>query len=272
MNAHPSALRARIVADYEAGATYQQLAERYGISFSAVRKYVSLFRATGSVEPRPHGGGNQPALNEQQRELLRELCETFPLARLCDLADRLFEATGIRLSAGRVGRYLKALGYARRSVRGPAKKSLSKAGQEHVTPRRYRRHEAPTQPSHRRGYPSDLTDVEWAILGPLVPMAKPGGRKEEHPKREIVNAMLYLLRSGCQWRMLPHDLPPWQTAYNYYLEWRNNGLWERINQIFRERVRMKAGRQATPSAAIVDSQSAKTTEKGGSADMTGESV
>ena len=121
----------------------------------------------------------------------------------------------------------------------------------------------------RRAYPTDLSDAQWAILAPLVPPPKPGGRPPAHPRRELIDAMLYVLRGGIAWRSLPHEFPPWQTVYHYFRLWRDDGTWERINATLRERCRVRDGRQAQPSGAIVDSQSVRTTEKGGRAGTTG---
>jgi putative transposase len=120
----------------------------------------------------------------------------------------------------------------------------------------------------RRAYPSDLTDAEWAILAPLVPPAKPGGRPPRHTRRELIDAMSYVLRTGCAWRQLPHDLPPWQTVYHYFRLWRRVGIFAQIHQILHTETRLRAGRDPLPTAAILDSQSVRTTEKGGSAAMT----
>jgi putative transposase len=120
----------------------------------------------------------------------------------------------------------------------------------------------------RTPYPSDLTDRQWQLIEPFIPPERWGGRTRSVDMREVVNGIQYLLRSGCAWRAIAHDLPNWGTCRHYYDRFRANGTWLLIHERLRDQVRAAAGRNPDPSAAVLDAQSVKTTEKGGSTDTT----
>ncbi len=127
-------------------------------------------------------------------------------------------------------------------------------------------------PKHRRrSYPTDLTTDQWSLLAPMIPDAAPGGRPRKADKREIVEAILYVLRAGCAWRLLPHDFPPWQTVYYYLRRWEREGVWAKVHHTLIMIDRETEGREAPPSVAIIDSQSVRTADqKGDSKAMTPE--
>jgi len=114
-------------------------------------------------------------------------------------------------------------------------------------------------------YPSDLTDAEWALIAPMIPPAQRGGRPRETDMREVMNAVRYVLRTGCQWRQLPKDFPPRSTVYGYFWEWSRYGLLDRIHHALLVACREDEGREASPTAAIIDTQAVKATEKGAAA-------
>ena len=118
------------------------------------------------------------------------------------------------------------------------------------------------EPNKIIAYPSDLSDKEWELIKPYIPTPITNrGKKHVHSYRKILNAIFYLLRSGCAWRLLPHDFPPWKTVYHYFRVWRLNGTWEQINAALRTELRVAYGWKSEPSAAILDSQSVKTTKR-----------
>lgn len=115
----------------------------------------------------------------------------------------------------------------------------------------------------RTACPAIISNGEWFVLEPLIPAAKPGGRPRSADMREILNGVFYILRSGCAWRLMPHDLPKWKTVYDDFRTWRLEGVWKQLNQTLREQLRLELGRDTQPSAGVQGSQSVKTTGAGG---------
>ena len=115
----------------------------------------------------------------------------------------------------------------------------------------------------RKPYPSDMSDEQWVLIEPKLPVPKGFDRPREVDMREIINAIFYVQRTGCQWEMLPHDFPPYQTVYKYFCKWQRKGIWQKLHDELRDELRQHMGRETDSSVAIADSQSVKTTEKKG---------
>ena len=261
MSAYTVEVRERVLAGVDEGLSHREVARRAGIGLTTVNNYLKMWRTTGSIVPRRHGGGSRKVLNDGDLAVLRELRAEDPTATKQVLAERLEERCGVRVSVGTIGRRLASMGITyNRRAHAPLVPRPSKPV---VKPYAFMPASTPPDLPDRRTYPTDLTDAEWDILEPMIPKCKAGGRPEKRPRRELVNAMLYVLRNGNTWRALPHDFPPWSTVYCYFRKWRISGLWQKINDELRSQARRRAGRGLTPTAAVMDSQSAHTTEKGG---------
>ena len=211
--------------------------------------------------PPPRPRGRPPKLDEVDRAALLKIVAEHPEFGADNLTRLFVRQTGKPCSDNTVRAALVAMGW-RRMTR-PTEPASEPAGPAPKDPVRYTEHHR-VEPSEV-SYPSDLTEEEWRLLEPLL-----RGSRRTSPcgdgTRAAVNALLYIARTGCQWRFLPHDFPKWPTVAKTYYRWIERGVWEMVNETLRGQVRVAAGKEPEPTAAILDSQSSKTTEKGGSAD------
>lgn len=241
------------LADLKSGKSVEQVVESTGIPLGRLRKWA---KAAGLLpRVRAAGGGRKPALDNAGLEILRALIETNGKLTLDELAAAFAEQTQKTLSSSTVAKAMHQLGYRKMKLkRAPSTPSPQ-------TPPRY-------GPQHRReptadGYPSALTDAEWLILKPLLTKKDGRGRPPTHDKRELLDAVFYQVRVGNQWRYLPKDFPKWPTVWSFFRRLRDSGTLERLLDELHKSWRQRVGRSEEPSAGIVDSQSVKTTEKGG---------
>lgn len=257
----PVEVRQAAVTAYLSGeGTRAEVAAQFDVSVPSLSRWVALQRNNGSVAPKaPVRHGPAPKLDEQALEWLRELATADRQASRDHLAQRMAERLGKPVSVMTIRRGLRKLGIWRKRPTTPHKRSNAPSADAVAGSGSYRYTEA-NRPDSRHAYPSDLSDAEWALLEEhFVCRTRPF----DHPPRELLNAILYVLRAGCAWRMLPHDFPPWDTVYAAFRRWSRDGRLERAHEALRRRMRRELGRDEHPSALIIDSQSVKTTEKGG---------
>ena len=261
----------------------EEIAREAGVSSATVHRVLARYQrgGTAAIENTRKGGrrhGSLPLAEEgtflapfaaraAQGERVR--VEEIQQALQARLGHGVHRVTVNRLLARHGWRWRDTSGRAAQPAAGvaepPVRGQESPSAPPAPTADRQRRPSPAGQPHALARYPSDLSDQEWALVEPLLPAAKATGRPRTTDLREVLNALWYVDRTGCQWRALPKDFAPWPTVWSYFRTWRMDGTWERIQTALRERVRVAVGREPTPSAAIIDSQSVKTSQKGGGA-------
>lgn len=240
--------------------TIAGVASDHGIGEASLKRWLRKRRMTGSVKPKPPRRGRTPKLSAELREAAVAMVLEQPSLRLYEVAARIGERAGFTVSEDTVRRALRARGIGkRRLVRETREKSEPLSESESRYAARHRR--KPEDKSHRRAYPSDFTDAEWAIVGPI--WDEHAGRvPDKYALREVLDAIRYVGAAGCPWRYLPHEFPPWETVYGWFEQWGRDGTLDRVNEAVRRMLRRAEGREDTPSLLIIDSQSVKAREGG----------
>ena len=242
-----------------AGEAATDVSLRTGVALALVLRWGESVPGP-SLEQRRRNG-RKPVLDDADLAVIRERVVAHPATTLVEFVALLAERTGKSVSVPPVARALKKLGFEKvkpvKAASTPSPQTAPRYGKEH--------RREPTEGK----YPSSMTEAEWTVIEPLLTKARdPRGRKPKHDRRWMMDTVFYLVRSGCQWRMLPKDFPPWQAVWSVFRRLRDSGVLERLYEAFLALWRLASSRKAEPTAGIVDSQSVKTTEKEGLAAAT----
>lgn len=248
--------RQKVVVEARArGDTVSSIAQRLGITDAGVRYWLEKARRIAEGPPLRRVG-RPPILDAQAQEQFRQLLEEQRTRTLAEILVELEKRTSTHLEVGTARQYLHRMKI--RRVRPVQLEGTRVPAKETRYQDRHRRE--PTRVS----YPSDLTDAEWELLRPVFASEDRPGRPASYERRRILDAIFYVVRGGAAWRMLPHDFPVWQNVYAHFRRWSATGRFERMHDLLRARWREREGKNPTATAGIIDSQSVKTTEKGGS--------
>lgn len=253
--------REAVLRDSASGLSTEALAERYGIGTATVKRIrrAGLPGVQPVIRKRRPGGGRKPKLSEAQQAEVIALLKANPLWSLRRLRLEFQAKTGVLVSLPTLGNCLRKAGLSKRRVAMEARSEDPGTAKKW----RYNKSHRRTPPEHpsRCGYSTDLTDAEWECLQPMLSGCCPTPKGDD--LRDIFNAILYQARTGCAWRLLPNDLPHPSKVFRYFQYFTESGLLDRLHEQLRQHLRQAEGRDPEPSAAILDSQSVKTTEQGG---------
>jgi transposase len=252
-----------VVAYLGQAGTMEWVAAHYGMSVGSLQRFVARHRFALGLSPSRRG--RPPTYTAAELELLRAHVQQVPDLCVPQALQFLVQHTGKQVSRSTAEQLLQML------KTKPPRRAPSATAAPPASPKKSAPKGPPTQTrytdAHRREepgrYPTDLTDAEWQLLEEHFQPTDKGGRPPDHPPRLMLDAIFYVLRSGCPWRMMPHDFPPWKSVYTAFRRWMADGRLRKAHDALRRKLRVRLGRKEDPTALIVDSRSVKTTEKGG---------
>lgn len=253
--------RMKIVAALASGESVGAIATRHGVGKSTVKRFAEAVKKGSSLEPKRARVGPPPSLGDDARVIVERLCHEDPHATVETLAERLRAALGRPVAVPTLRRFLGRWGI--RRVRPAVAQAMPSEGASETGAKRYGYGKQHRRDDHPSQYPSSLTDAEWDLVGDIFENASGVGRPETYPRRSMVDAAISVVRSGCSWRMLPKDFPPWNLVYLTFRRWSAEGRFVEMQHRLRDMWLEREGLPIQPTEALIDSQTSQTSENGG---------